>query len=160
MTKYSFFFLLLLLQGCQLKPLMTSDKAIKTANCQIKQQELYLLQATEKRFLNAPTLRSKLLQTAIKDNNRAMTALLMSTPYSSTEQLQQAKRHFSKLRLNLQQACPGDQYIHLRDQYTTALLWLRAEQDNLQSKNQLLQIKIDALTQIESDLNQQREGQQ
>lgn len=156
MFKYLSVFLLLLLQGCQLqnsKPLNQQESP-----CQISGQKLFFLQSTEKRFLSSADERSTLLQNAIKENNRPLIALLMSTPFASTEQLQQAKRHYSKLRLNPKQHCVGDQYLNLRNQQTSALLWLRAEQDKLEELNASLQTKIDALTQIESDLNQQREG--
>lgn len=156
MPKYIFTFLLFLLQGCQLQGLKATPT--QSGDCQITTQQLFIMQSKEKRFLNSKEARSTLLQNAIQEKNRPLMALLMSSPYASTEQLRQAKRHYSKLRLNPQQHCPGDQYLNLRNQQTSALLWLRAEQDKLETQNSVLQTKIDALTQIESDLNQQREG--
>ncbi|WP_420598864.1 hypothetical protein [Neptuniibacter sp.] len=156
MIKYLGIVLILLLQGCQIKgvtPPLTTPKP----SCEIGTQALFRMQSIEKRFLKSPEKRSSLLKSAIDNKDRALIALLMSTPYASTEQLQQAKRHYAKLKLNIKDDCAGDKYLNLRNQHTSALLWLRAEQDKLTQKNQSLQIKIDALTQIESDLNQQRE---
>lgn len=156
MIKYLSVVLILLLQGCQLQnvapPLTKSKQA-----CEIGTQALFRMQDIEKRFLASPEKRSSLLKNAIDNKDRSLIALLMSTPFASTEQLQQAKRHYAKLKLNSQHDCPGDKYLSLRNQQTSALLWLRAEQNKLENKNQALQIQIDALTQIESDLNQQRE---
>ncbi|MGH1461515.1 MAG: hypothetical protein ACRBB6_05735 [Neptuniibacter sp.] len=159
MTKYFSILLILILQGCQLQGIATPISS-SAPNCQVGLQALLRMQSIETRFLNTPVQRSKLLQNAIDDKDRALIALLMSTPYSSTEQLKQSKRHYAKLRLKQREDCPGDTYLSLRNQHTSALLWLRAEQDRLEQKNMTLQIKIDALTQIESDLNQQREEQQ
>lgn len=158
MRNLSCLFVLLLLQGCQLQGIQPDN--LDSDECQISETQLFTLQSAEKQFLNDPQARSRLLQAAIQDKNRPLIALLMSTPYAATEQLQQAKRHYSKLRLNLKHHCHGDQYLNLRDKNTSALLWLRAEQDRLEQHNQMLQRKIDALTQIESDLNQQREEAQ
>lgn len=156
MIKYLSVLLILLLQGCQLQnvaPPLSSSKSV----CKIGTQALFRMQDIEKRFLASPEKRSPLLKNAIDNKDRSLIALLMSTPFASTEQLQQAKRHYAKLKLNNKNDCPGDNYLSLRNQQTSALLWLRAEQEKLESKNQALQIQIDALTQIESDLNQQRE---
>lgn len=156
MIKYLSVVLILLLQGCQLQNVATPLTKSKQA-CEIGTKALFRMQDIEKRFLAFPEKRSSLLKNAIDNNDRSLIALLMSTPFASTEQLQQAKRHYAKLKLNSQHDCPGDKYLSLRNQQTSALLWLRAEQDKLENKNQALQIQIDALTQIESDLNQQRE---
>jgi len=156
MIKYSSILLILLLQGCQLQETTLLPQPSEPV-CTIDTSALIEMQRLEKYFLKTPEKRSVLLKNVIDSQNRPLIALLMSTPYASTEQLQQSKRHFAKLHLNTKDDCPGDQYLSLRNQYTSALLWLRSEQDKLEQKNQSLQIKIDALTQIESDLNQQRE---
>lgn len=155
MSKYLIVLLILLLQGCQINGVTTPLSTIPS--CEIGTQTLFRMQSIEKRFLTSPEKRSELLKNAIDNQDRALIALLMSTPFASTEQLQQAKRHYARLKLNSRDDCPGDKYLSLRDQQTSGLLWLRAEQDKLETRNQSLQIKIDALTQIESDLNQQRE---
>ena len=154
MIKYLSVVLILLLQGCQIKGV---TPPLSTPACSIGTQALFRMQDIEKRFLKSPEKRSTLLKSAIDNKDRSLIALLMSTPFASTEQLQQAKRHYAKLKLNTKSDCPGDQYLSLRNQQTSALLWVRAEQEKLEQKNQSLQIKIDALTQIESDLNEERE---
>lgn len=157
MIKYLSIFLILLLQGCQLQEITPSHNA-QELDCQIDSQALLRMQSIEKRFLKSPEKRAVFLKSAIDNKDRSLIALLMSTPFASTEQLQQAKRHYDKLQLSTAEDCTGDKYLSLRNQQTSALLWLRAEQDKLEQKNRSLQIKIDALTQIESDLNQQREN--
>ena len=129
---------------------------IETAICHIQPQRLAALQSIEKRFLTQDDARSRLLQQAFKSKDRVQIALLLSTPLASTEQLQQAKKNYARIQLNPHPDCPGDRYIDLRNQFTSTLLWMRADQDNLAAENRSLKIKIDALTEIESDLDKQR----
>lgn len=152
---------LFMLSGCQLQELKPNLKASEEKpTCRITPAHLYDLQNTERQFLSKPDQRSRIMLSAIKSKDSALLALLLSTPLSSTEQLQQAKRHYAKLVLFPHESCPGDRYLDVRNQFTSTLMWMRAEQDNLLEENQALQVKIDALTQIESDLNEEREGQQ
>ncbi|WP_286237365.1 hypothetical protein [Neptuniibacter halophilus] len=155
MPKY--WLLILFLQGCQLQPqaLQTQEQS-----CKISPQRLASLQETEKRFLSQPEARSGIMQRAIRDKDNELLALILATPLSSTDQLQQARRHFARLDLSQAPTCPGDRYLDMRNQLTSSLMWMRAEQDNLEAANQALKLKIDALTQIESDLSRQREAQE
>lgn len=152
---------LLFLSGCQIQSLKQGSKADDaTVSCRISPAHLYELQEKEGQFLSTPDQRSRIMLNAIRSKDSALLALLLSTPLSSAEQLQQAKRHYAKLVLFPHETCPGDRYLDVRNQYTSALQWMRAEQDNLLTENKALQLKIDALTQIESDLNEEREGPQ
>lgn len=151
----------LLLGGCQFQS--TINPITATQSCRIDSDTLRTAQLLETRFLQQPQQRSTILQAAIRDKDRPLLALLLSTPFSSTSQLQQAKKHFAKIVLYPDEACPGDRYLALRDEQTSALLWLRAEQDKLLKENkqlsaahQALKVKIDALTEIEAELSQQR----
>ncbi|MEM5536434.1 hypothetical protein WNY58_08530 [Neptuniibacter pectenicola] len=154
---------LLILQGCELqetKPPIEVEPISEQKSCRIEAANLDRLQKIEKLFLENPERRSRIMQNAIRDKDQTLLALLLSTPLSSKEQLQQAKRYYAKFVLYPDKACPGDRYFDLRDQLTSALLWMRAEQDNLLQENKTLQIKIDALTQIETDLSKDRENQE
>jgi len=153
----------LVLQGCELntiKPQNSVTSLSNTKSCRIPPQKLNNLQQIETDFLTKPDKRSQIMQNAIRQKDPLLLALLLSTPLSSKEQLQQSKRYYSKLVLYPHRACPGDRYFDLRDQLTSALLWMRAEHDNLLSENRALQVKIDALTQIETDLSKDREVQE
>lgn len=160
MTRSLLILSILLIQGCQLQPLQQVKLSEPEAACRIDNQRLYRLQQTESRFLSEPEKRSSILQKAFKRKDPALLALLLSTPLASKDQLQQAKRHFNKLKVIPQEACPGDSYLHSRNKLATSLLWMRAKHDQLIDQNRALQIKIDALTEIESDLTKQRETQQ
>lgn len=161
MIKYTPLILLLFLQGCEFVPTKTpAPGAAEQPTCRISEMRLDQLQGIESRFLQKPDQRSSIMQRAIRSKDRALLALLLSTPLSSTKQLQQAKRHFSKIVLYPHPSCPGDRYLGIRNQFATTLLWMRAEQDNLLEENRNLQVKIDALTQIETDLNNEREVQE
>lgn len=159
MFKYLSLSILILLQGCQLQQLALEGSANRDS-CLIDEEQLFALQTIELKFLEKADHRSRIMQNAIRSKDRPLLALLLSTPYSSTEQLQQSKRHFSKLVLYPHVDCPGDRYLDTRNRFASALLWMRAEQDNLLTENRNLQIKIDALTQIETDLEKQREVQE
>ncbi|WP_415892181.1 hypothetical protein ACMXYN_12955 [Neptuniibacter sp. PT8_73] len=163
MIKYAPLILLLFLQGCEFVPTkspMPEPEVTEKPICRINETRLDQLQGIESRFLQKPDQRSSIMQRAIRSKDSALLALLLSTPLSSTEQLQQAKRNFSKIVLYPHPSCPGDRYLDIRNQFATALLWMRAEQDNLLEENRNLQVKIDALTQIETDLNNEREVQE
>ena len=164
MIKYSpLLFGLLLLQGCELTPIKPSSTVpliVEQKSCRIEPTNLDRLQKVETEFLAKPEQRSRIMQTAIRQKDPALLALLLSTPLSSTEQLQQSKRYYAKLVLYPDKACPGDRYFDLRDQLTSALLWMRAEHDNLLVEHRILQKKIDALTQLETDLSNDREEQE
>ena len=156
MIKYTpLLFGLLLLQGCEISPLKPSSTPpliVEQKSCRIELANLDRLQKVETEFLAKPEQRSRIMQTAIRQKDPALLALLLSTPLSSTEQLQQSKRYYAKLVLY-----PD---FDLRDQLTSALLWMRAEHDNLLVENRILQKKIDALTQLETDLSNDREEQE
>ncbi len=154
---------LLILQGCELNTIKPQNSVTSLSNkksCRISPYTLNNLQQIETDFLTKPGQRSQIMQSAIRQKDPLLLALLLSTPLSSKEQLQQSKRYYSKLVLYPHSACPGDRYFDLRDQLTSALLWMRAEHDNLLSENRALQVKIDALTQIETDLSNDREVQE
>jgi hypothetical protein len=154
---------LLILPGCEfntLKPSVDIDNLSNTKSCRITPADLDRLQHTETKFLSKPGQRSSIMQNAIREKDRLLLTLLLSTPLSSKEQLQQSKRYYTKLVLYPHSACPGDRYFDLRDQQTSALLWMRAEHDNLLAENRALQVTIDALTQIETDLSNDREIQE
>lgn len=153
MRKLLLLSLFLLLSGCDLQSLKPD---VESVICHIQPERLSALQTIEKRFLTKADERSRILQRALKSKDRAQIALLLSTPLSSTEQLQQAKKNYARIQLNPHPDCPGDSYIDLRNQFTSTLLWMRADQDNLAEEIQSLKTKIDALTEIESDLDRQR----
>lgn len=164
MIKYTpLLFGLLLLQGCEitpLKPSSTTPVIVEQKSCRIEPSNLDRFQKVETEFLAKPEQRSRIMQTAIRQKDPALLALLLSTPLSSTEQLQQSKRYYAKLVLYPDKACPGDRYFDLRDQLTSELLWMRVEHDNLLVEHRILQKKIDALTQLETDLSNDREEQE
>jgi len=163
MIKFYLLPFVLLLQGCQFLPEQTKPvkpEVNEKPICRISDARLNELQDIESRFLQKPDQRSTIMVKAIRNKDRELLALLLSTPLSSTEQLQQAKRHFAKIVLYPHSACPGDRYLDMRNHLATALLWVRAEHDNLLEENRNLQVKIDALTQIETDLSNEREEQE
>ncbi|PIE25113.1 MAG: hypothetical protein CSA60_02065 [Neptuniibacter caesariensis] len=159
-TLFIAFMMFFALQGCQIKNLKLGSKPdVESPTCRISNAHLDQVQQIETRFLSKPDQRSRIMQSAIRSKDNALLALLLSTPLSSTQQLQQAKRYYAKLVLYPHSSCPGDRYLDIRDQFTSTLLWMRAEHDNLLQENRTLHIKIDALTEIESDLNEEREEQ-
>lgn len=164
MTKYiTLLSCFLILQGCEINTLKPQTGVTNLSNkksCRVSPDTLNNLQQIETNFLTKPGQRSQIMQNAIRQKDPLLLALLLSTPLSSKEQLQQSKRYYSKLVLYPHSACPGDRYFDLRDQLTSALLWMRAEHDNLLAENRALQVKIDALTQIETDLSNDREIQE
>ena len=160
MLKYFMVAACLLLPGCQLATQGTQSNTDHKGSCRLNAADLDRMQTIEGRFLSKPEQRSRIMQQAINSKDTALLALLLSTPLSSSEQLQQAKRHFAKLVLYPDPSCPGDRYLDLRNQLATTLMWMRAEQDNLLKENRALQVKIDALTQIETDLSKERNEQE
>lgn len=159
-----------MLVSCQLQKEKPSSSLavviVEKDNCRIDDTKLYNLQSTETRFLENPSQRRKIMAEANKNKDSLLLALLLSTPLSSSKQLKQAEHYYSHLVLYPSHSCIGDNYFALRHQYTSALIWMRAEQDNLAAENSaqrkkidVLRIKIDALTQIEKDLSEERKIQ-
>ncbi|WP_027857287.1 hypothetical protein [Marinobacterium jannaschii] len=172
---------LLLLGGCQL-PLKPQDnsadgnKAAAAANSQSKQptvvepkqqKQLFCyiagkrhlnLLARELRFIQAAEgERQSMLSESRKAQDYAQTALLLSQVSSDSNSLAAALVQYNKQGLRDHEACVGDRYLLLRKKQTELLLARRQNDEKQQGIIHRLRRQIEALTAIESELEQERE---
>ena len=151
----------MLIAGCELQHQLKEfyeDTPNVVTGCHIGDERLSGLLYQERNFLSAKTdKRTILLNQAIEAGDHPQTALLLSQPSASHSDLKKSLKYFSKQGINPTRDCPGDRYLLLRFAQTKLMLEINQQNDQLQQENQELRKKIEALTQIETEISRDRE---
>jgi hypothetical protein len=156
--------LLLSLLGCQIAATLQPTASNPGPACYVSNDALADLLQHQQRYLSqSDRARKQQLAQAVKRNDKALEALLLTSPMASAEQFGQGRRLLTSLPLYPSADCTADRYLdiqksqlELRQQQRTLI-----QQQNAKIQQQNAQIteltrKIEALTDLEQEITRQR----
>lgn len=152
------------LLGCQVSTVMQSVPSGYGPACYVGNDVLSDLLKQQQRYLgSSSSARRQQLAQAVKSNDKALEALLLTSPKASAKQFAQGSKLLASLPLYPEADCTADRYLRLH----LSQLELRQQQEReiQQLDNQLqqqhaqiaeLKQKIEALTDLEQEITRQR----
>lgn len=151
------------LSGCQFQKSLI--KAGDSLNCAVKPGNIEDWVSLEQHFQKASVHQKRtLIAEARKDSSAVPLAILFSQPESSEAQLKKSLSLFQEMELQSDSNCLTDRYLYVRYQYARGVLVLQQALNgtDLQRKALLVERdslieKIEALTEIERDISNQKE---
>jgi len=154
------------LSGCEfnqikeqvLADLDKEEPTIQLDECVIGADRLSGLLMQERSYLaTTPERKESMLATSLKAKDHAQSALLLSQPDASDKDLKQAQSYYRQQPVRPSLKCPGDRYLVLRQRQTDLQLRVNTRRFSLERENRALRKQIEALTQIEREISQDRE---
>ncbi|ANG63674.1 hypothetical protein A8C75_15095 [Marinobacterium aestuarii] len=156
--------LLLSLLGCQIPDALQPIASNRGPACYVSNDALAGLLLQQQRYLNqSDQARRQQLAQVIKSNDKALEALLLTSPMASAEQFDQGRSLLTSLPLYPSADCTADRYLDIqksqlepRQQQLTLIQQqsARIQQQNAQISE--LKRKIEALTDLEQEITRQR----
>ncbi len=155
----------LTLSACQIQETLVETSSV--ISCKMQPDKLEHWIDLENQYQNATIWQKRnLLSQARKVEDKATLALLLSQPESSEAQLKQALALFAKMDLEPTEYCLADRYLHVRYKLSRGVLTLQQalngtdqQRKALMRERDNLVKQIDALTDIERDISNQKEGE-
>ena len=156
--------LVLSLLGCQVPTVLQSPPSGYGPACYVSSDALADLLKQQQRYLGSgDSARRQQLAQVVKSNDKALEALLLTSPKASARQFAQGRKLLASLPLYPDADCTADRYLRLH----LSQLELRQQQERQiqQLDNQLqqqnaqiaeLKQKIEALTDLEQEITRQR----
>nr|WP_067295752.1 hypothetical protein [Marinobacterium profundum] len=162
---------LLSLLGCQIPEALEPITSNSGPACYVSNDALADLLQQQQRYLTQTDLtRKQQLAEATRSNDKALEALLLTSPMASAEQFSQGRSLLASLPLYPSADCTADRYmdvhksqLEVRQQQKVLIQQqnVQLEQQNAQIQQQSSQIaeltrKIEALTDLEQEITRQR----
>ncbi len=149
--------LLLGLLGCQTTGALHKTPSDHGPACYVSNAALADLLIQQQRYLGSgQQARRQQLAQVVKSNDRALEAMLLTSPPANAEQFSRGSSLLASLPLYPNADCTADRYLHLHQRQ----LELRQQQHSLiqQQNDQIdeLKRKIEALTDLEQEITRQR----
>ncbi len=156
--------LLLSLLGCQIPDPLQPTASNWGPACYVSNDALADLLLQQQRYLTqSDQARRQQLAQAIKGNDRALEALLLTSPMASAEQFSQGRNLLTSLPLYPRADCTADRYMDIqksqlepRQQQHTLIQQLNAKIQQQNAQITELTRKIEALTDLEQEITRQR----
>ncbi|SIQ68876.1 hypothetical protein SAMN05421647_107213 [Marinobacterium stanieri] len=154
---------LVLLAGCQspLLPIKSTSEPVKTpalSHCRFDTGQLSEWIKYEHRFISSTISdRQALLGDAERRQLSALHALLLSSPGQSQAQLERATKLLASISPDPSDLCAAEQYLANRQHQLNLQLESLQQIRDLEQQKMELERQVDALTDLERQITQQRE---